>query len=327
MLRIPRNPQKSSRKSTKDFTQRKPRAAAAPFTAVPNAILDDVASMTPAEVVVLMIVTRLTVGWQRPDVLITTPALASRCGLSPSTVKRAVAGLVERGLILKHSRGARGTVYTLADCDLPEPTESAHQRPDSKRPKKPTKPVTNEKSRSDLTPLKEKILRSSPPKSPRDRGDGRERVRRSEARKILNQTHPQISSDLEIITETKSERATGAAAVRTLRLIEERGIDRIEKALASTVTGLADGRVGSGWAYFRTLVLRGELRDIPGGAALGAGDRAGRRDPGWRLVRGQRPEATPPPEIDEDDGPLPLDEARARLAEIVASLSRGRIEA
>ena len=73
------------------------------YTQVPNTILDRMHEMTPAEVVVLMAICRLTFGWHKSEEVLTLSQLERMTGLSRPTVLSGI-NAAERHTLLERTK-------------------------------------------------------------------------------------------------------------------------------------------------------------------------------------------------------------------------------
>lgn len=83
-----------------------PRLENVNYTQVPNQILDSVSEFTEAELKVLLVIVRETIGWGARKVALTTSALAGIAGIHRSTASDAAQSLEDKGFIVRSRQSA-----------------------------------------------------------------------------------------------------------------------------------------------------------------------------------------------------------------------------
>lgn len=97
------------------------------FTAVPNIILDScLKRLTSVEFMILMVIIRKTIGWQKKVDTISLSQFVKHTNLSKNTCIKVLKKLIEDGYIAEISVGRSGTTYRL------EPIERIQEIVDSK---------------------------------------------------------------------------------------------------------------------------------------------------------------------------------------------------
>lgn len=96
------------------------------YTQVPNEILDNIASISPAELKVVMVICRQTFGFQRESKAMSLNEICARSGLSRQGVSNAIEVLVEKDWIKRSSTDGQTYAYEIvfeAD-EIVEPANS-----------------------------------------------------------------------------------------------------------------------------------------------------------------------------------------------------------
>lgn len=107
------------------------------YTMVPNAILDNIAHFSEAELCLLLVVVRQTVGWQKECDMISLTQFEKLTGLSRPSVNATLKRLVEMGYIERTGKGKRGVgCYRISDglvnsVNQLTQTTSKHSSPES----------------------------------------------------------------------------------------------------------------------------------------------------------------------------------------------------
>lgn len=113
------------------------------YTQIPNEILDRMHEMTPAEVVVLMAICRLTFGWHKAEDVISLSQLQRMTGLSRSAVQSCLMAGMERRLLERRQVGTQSFSYHLLVASDYQSTEttSSDGGPVQEPTSSPTLPV------------------------------------------------------------------------------------------------------------------------------------------------------------------------------------------
>jgi phage replication O-like protein O len=86
------------------------------YTKIPNALLDHIADLSEAELRIMLVIARKTIGWQKECDLISLTQFEQLTGLSRPSVNATLKLLIERGAVEQTGTGKRGVkCYRLSE--------------------------------------------------------------------------------------------------------------------------------------------------------------------------------------------------------------------
>ena len=98
-----------------------------PYTKCPNDLIDDhMPDMSMAELKVVMVVLRKTVGWQKPKDVISLSQFVDATGLTRKPVTKGISDAIDRGVLCRE-RSGQSFRYWISSSGESPPVEKVHQ--------------------------------------------------------------------------------------------------------------------------------------------------------------------------------------------------------